>query len=126
MQFLPPLDAGKTVFEPETLLRFMDLVGVDKAVLLQGTFYGDQNDYLHNAASQWPDRLIPSAYLDPRSDNIRENFRKVTEDYGVKILKFEMSEPVGFLGLYPDLRLDGEEMAWIWEEADRCNFWAFD
>ena len=119
VQFLPPLNAGKTAFEPEMLLRFMDLAGVDKAVLLQGTFYGDQNDYVHKAASQWPDRLIASAYLDPRSDNVREDFRKIRDDYGLKILKFEMSELVGLTGLYPDLRLDGEEFAWIWEEADK-------
>ena len=121
LQLLPPLNSGRTVFEPETLLRFMDLAGVDRAVLLQGSFYGDHNDYLYKAASQWPDRFIPAAYLDPCSDDVRQDFGKVTEDYGFRALKFEMTEPAGFTGLYPGLRLDGEEMEWIWEEADRRN-----
>lgn len=121
VQFLPPLNSGKTVFEPEMLLRFMDGLGVDKAVLLQGSMYGDQNVDVYKAATKWPDRLIPVAYLDPMDTAVHDQFRKVVDEYGFRILKFEMSELAGFTGLYPDLRLNGEEMIWIWEEAERRN-----
>ena len=119
IQMMPPFNPGPTALEPETLIRFMDATGVDKAVLLQGSFYGDQNEYLQNAATRWPDRLIPAAYLDPRAGDARETFVRAFDEYGFRILKFEMSEPAGFTGVYPDLRLDGEDMSWIWGECER-------
>ena len=120
-QLLPPFNPGPTVFPPETVLRLMDSVGVDAAVLLQGSFYGDHNDYLYQATKCWPDRLIPAGYLDPCGKDVRDQFRRITEEFGFRILKFEMTQPTGFTGVYPDLRLDGSEMLWIWEEAERCG-----
>jgi hypothetical protein len=32
-----------------------------------------------------------------------------------------MSELTGLTGLYPDLRVNGEELAWYWEQADRLG-----
>ena len=120
-QMLPPFNPGPTVFEPENLLRFMDETGVDKAVLLQGSFYGDQNEYLHRAATRWPNRLIPAAFLDPRVDDARQTFHRAFDEYGFTILKFEMSELAGFTGVYPDIRLDEEDMGWIWKECEGRN-----
>lgn len=119
LQLLPPFNPGPTVFPPETVLRLMDLAGVDAAVLLQGSFYGDHNRYLYQAAKRWPDRLIPTGYLDPCAKDARDQFHRITDEYGFRILKFEMTQPAGFTGVYPDLRLDGSEMLWIWEEAER-------
>jgi predicted TIM-barrel fold metal-dependent hydrolase len=117
IQVLPPLCKEPTRFEPETLIRLMDLTGITQAVLLQGSFYGDQNEYLYETVQNWPKRFVAAAYLDPRDTEVRETFRQVTDDFGFKILKFEMSEATGFSGIYPDLRLDGPEMQWIWEAA---------
>ncbi len=36
---------------------YMDQAGVDRAVLLQGPFYGDMDDYVRQAVKRWPDRL---------------------------------------------------------------------
>ena len=119
IQVLPPLNPGKTVFLPETLIRYMDWIGIDKAVLLQGSFYGDQNKYLYEAHQKWPDRFLPAAFLDPRAADVREQFHRVAEVFDFRILKFEMSEPTGFTGVYPDLRLMDPEMTWIWDEAER-------
>src|SRR5258706_15136743 len=63
IQFLPPI-ADEVRFTPEMLLEFMDLAGVDRAVLLQGPFYGDMNEYVLQAVRRWPRRLIGAAYLD--------------------------------------------------------------
>ena len=118
IQLLPPL-MEKTSFPPEALLANMDWAGVDKAVLLQGPFYGEANDYVARAVRQWPDRFIGAGHVDPCADNAREMFRRCVEEHGFTILKFEMSVSTGLVGLHPDLRLDGEAMAWIWEEAER-------
>jgi predicted TIM-barrel fold metal-dependent hydrolase len=118
IQLLPPL-MEKTAFPPEALLGNMDWAGVDKAVLLQGPFYGEANDYIARAVRQWPDRFIGAGHVDPCAPDAREMFRRCVDEHGFYILKFEMSVGTGLVGLYPDLRLDGERMAWIWDEAER-------
>lgn len=118
IQLLPPL-MEKTSFPPEALLANMDWAGVDKAVLLQGPFYGEANNYIARAVRQWPDRFIGAGHVDPYSPDARGMFRRCVDEHGFHILKFEMSVSTGLVGLYPDLHLDGEAMAWIWEEAER-------
>ncbi len=118
IQLLPPL-MEKTAFPPEALLANMDWAGVDKAVLLQGPFYGEANDYLARAVRQWPDRFIGAGHVDPCADDAQDMFRRCVEEHGFHILKFEMSVGTGLVGLHPELRIDGEAMAWIWEEAER-------
>ena len=119
VQFFPSQDPEPTSFPPEVLLEHMDAAGVEKTVLLQGSFYGEANKYLWEATQKWPDRFLAAAFVDPRSPEARATFLQATEELGFRILKFEMSEPTGLVGLYPDLRIDGELMAWIWEEAER-------
>lgn len=120
-RLLPPFCPGPAAFRPEALIEHMDWAGVDKAVLLQAPFYGDANEYVHQAASQWPDRFVGCGQVDPRADNARETFRRITQEFGFRALKFELSIGTGLLGLHPDLRLDDDTMAWIWEEADRLH-----
>jgi predicted TIM-barrel fold metal-dependent hydrolase len=115
---LPP-SANPTAFSPETLVAYMDWVGVDKAVLLQGGFYGNKNDYVASAVARWPDRLVGAGYVDPCAVDAEEMFRHCVEELGFWVLKFELSVETGLVGLHADLRLDGERMAWIWAEAER-------
>jgi predicted TIM-barrel fold metal-dependent hydrolase len=119
-RLLPPLNRA-TGFPPEMLLEHMDWAGVDKAVLLQGSFYGTPNHYVAAAVKRWPDRFIGAAFVDPRSRGARRDWDRLTKDQGFTIVKFEMSEGFGFTGLYPDLSLVGDEMAWMWEAAERQN-----
>jgi hypothetical protein len=120
IQLLPPL-ANTTSFPPEALLANMDWAGVEKAVLLQGSFYGEKNALVAQACQQWGDRFVGAAYLDPHDPHAHEVFKRCVEEYGFRILKFEMSVGTGLVGLHPGLRLDRDEMAWIWEEAARRN-----
>ncbi len=117
-RLLPPLSEN-TTFPPDVLLEYMDWGGVDRTILLQGSWYGEANDYVANAVRQWPDRFTAAAFLDPRSADARQTFTRAVDDLGYHILKFEMTEGTGLVGLYPDLRLDDDSMAWIWEEAER-------
>jgi predicted TIM-barrel fold metal-dependent hydrolase len=120
IQFLPPL-SYRTSFTPEMLLELMDWVGVDKAILLQGPFYGEANRYVSRAVRRWPDRFIGAGYFDPRSKNAKVLFRQLTDEFEFKIIKLELSIDTGFVGLYPDLVIDEESMAWVWEEAEYMN-----
>lgn len=118
MQVLPPT-VRDSAFPPEMLLAHMDWAGVDQAVLLQGPFYGENNDYVRDAVRRWPDRFVGAAYGDPRAPRARELFLRAVEGDGFRILKVEMSVATGLVGLYPDLELDDETMGWIWDEAAR-------
>lgn len=121
IRLVPPLNP-MTTFPPEILLKHMDWAGVDKAVLLQGSFYGEANSYVWQAVKQWPDRFIGAAFIDPRASNARQTFRQVIEEFGFRIIKFEMSETAGFVGLYPDLRIDEEPfLVWLYEQVERLG-----
>ena len=52
-----PQEFGGDQVTPEHLLQVMDKNGVEKAVLLQGNFYGYQNYYTHLAVKKYPDRF---------------------------------------------------------------------
>ncbi len=118
IQFLPPI-ANDLRFTPEMLLEYMDHAGVDRAVLLQGPFYGDMNEYVLQAVRRWPQRLIGAAYLDLWSEHPREDFRRIVDQMGFRVVKLELSESTGLAGLHPGLRLDDPQLNWFWEESQQ-------
>jgi len=118
LRFLPPL-ASETRFPVEALLEYMDWVGVDKAVLLQGPLYGDMNTYVHSAVQKWPDRFIGSAYLNPMLASAPAVFGHLVDELGFGVIKLELSDETGLCGIHTDLRLDDKRFVdWLWEAAD--------
>ena len=118
---LPP-HAIETKFTPEMLIEYMDWGGVDRTMLLQGTFYGECNRYASEAIRRYPDRLFGAAFLDPWSPDWQVMFEEAVEQLGFRAVKLELSEATGLVGLHPDLRLDDPEVAWLWAELERQNF----
>jgi hypothetical protein len=116
LRLMPPLP-GPTRFPAEVLLEHMDHIGVDRAVLLQGSLYGDQNDLISQTVANWPDRFTGAAFLDPLAPGARRYFARIRDDWGFKALKLELSEATGFCGLYPDLDLASPDLAWLWGDA---------
>lgn len=97
-------------FSPEQLLGVMDQHGVEKAVLLQGNFYGFQNYYTWQAVEKYPDRFAGAASYDPYSYD-KEGIRKyLFEELGFSIEKFELSTGSGLMAVHPDFRIDGPVM----------------
>ena len=118
IQLLPPFNES-TTFPAEALLAHMDWAGVDRAVLLQGPFYGEANAYVALAVERWPDRFVGAFAPDPLASDVRQQVKQCVEEYGLRIIKFELTEPTGLTGRYPDLRLDAPEHSWIFEGAER-------
>ena len=104
-------------FAATDLLALMDDAGVERAVLLQGPYYGERDAQVAAAARRYPDRFIGAFAPDPRSSHHRLQFRRCVDDYGLRILKFEMSAATGLCGIYPDLRIDSDAMRWLLEAA---------
>ena len=114
-QLLPPY-SRRTLFTPEMLLANLDWAGVDRAVLLQGPFYGECNEYVLKAIQTYPERLAGLAYLDPWEAEVRSNFTRICQGEHFKGVKLECSVPTGLVGLHPEARLDDPEIAWLWTE----------
>jgi predicted TIM-barrel fold metal-dependent hydrolase len=120
IQVIPPL-CPSTIHTPEMLVGSMDWAGVDRAVLLQGPFYGESNQYVSKAVRRYPDRLIGLAYLDPwdsGSHSMFDTIRQTPEFVGVKI---EFSEATGLRGIHPFARIDDSGIDWFWVELERSG-----
>jgi len=111
LQILPPSFAD-TSSPPEMALRYMDMYGVDKAVLAQAPGYGLHDEYVARAVTQWPDRFIGITMYNPllgsRVVEAIERWLNVPGMVGVKL------EVPGTRGVCPDFHLlgDNEMMAW--------------
>ena len=106
-------------FSAEALLRLMDGAGVERAVLLQGPYYGDMDAKVAEACGRWQDRFVGAFAPDPRARDLREAFKRCVDDLELRIVKFELSEATGYCGRYPDLKLDSEALRWMADEARR-------
>jgi predicted TIM-barrel fold metal-dependent hydrolase len=115
IQLLPPFCA-ETVFTPEMLIAHMDWAGVDKAVLLQGPFYGECNQYALEALTRYPDRFMAAAYFDPWAPDSRQTFVTTLKALSFRAVKLECSEATGLCGIHPGARLDAPDIAWLWNE----------
>ena len=118
LQLMPPSFVS-TSFAGEVLIEYMDLADVDKAVLLQGNFYGFHNEYLASLMNLWPDRLLGCALVDPALQKGVDILRYAMEELGLKGLKLELSEFYGLLGLHPDLRLNDPRLGEFWSSFAR-------
>jgi predicted TIM-barrel fold metal-dependent hydrolase len=117
-QLLPPLSTHLE-HTPEMLIAHMDWLGVDKAVLLQGPFYGECNAYVAAAAARYPDRLIAAAYFDPWAEDSRQTFEQTLSDPVFRAVKLECSVATGLFGIHPQASLAAPELAWLWDELER-------
>ena len=69
-----PAYNDETVYTPEMLIAHLDWAGVDKAVLLQGTFYGECNVFVAEALARYPSRLIGALHAEPWRTGYRSEF----------------------------------------------------
>ena len=121
-QVTPPFGKGLG-YSPETLLANLEWAGVDRAVLLQGPFYGECNGYVSEALLRYPYRLVGAAYFDPWMESNRSTFDELLglggQDAPFHAVKLECSVPTGLCGIHPQARLDEVDLAWLWQELER-------
>ncbi len=113
-----PEEFDSGVVTAEDMIRKMDENHVEKAVILQGNYFGFQNLYAVEAAKKYPDRFRPAASYDPfcrGKDRIRKH---LFEELGVGIVKFEVSTGSGLMSNHFTLALDGELMKAEYDYAD--------
>jgi predicted TIM-barrel fold metal-dependent hydrolase len=126
-QLIPPFNE-RTCHTAEMMVRMMDWAGVERTVLLQGPFYGDQNDVVLRAVDGHPDRFLGAAYFDPWLPGARAHFERViAADRRFCAVKLEISASYGLCNLHPGARLDEPGLDWLWQAlVDRALTLAFD
>lgn len=126
IQIMPPLNK-KTEHTPEMLVAHMDWAGVDRAMLLQGPFYGVCNQYVNAAVQAHPDRLMGAVFFDPWEDGGPDELHALVDAAAFVALKIEFTVPSGLCGLHPGARLDDPKIAWLFDELERRELiWAID
>ena len=113
-----PDGMGEYGVTPEKLLEVMDANNVEKAVLLQGNYFGFQNLYTYDAVKKYPERFIGAATFDPFSKNKKKILHHLFEELAFKIIKMEMSTGSGLMCNHETLPLDGEVMEEVYAYAN--------
>ena len=108
-QMIPP-EVGEYGASPEALLKIMDDNGVEKAVLLQGQFFGFQNEYTAEAIRKYPARFTGAASYDPFCVKVEDIKRHLFAELGFKAVKFEVSNGSGLMAYHQLIDLDGQIM----------------
>ncbi|NLM10552.1 MAG: amidohydrolase [Clostridiaceae bacterium] len=120
INLIPP-ELGEDSVTYEAVVKFMDENNIEKAVLLQGSFYGFQNHYTYQAIQKYPERFTGAATYDPfclERDAIRDNlFNKL----GFKIVKFEVSTGSGLMSYHGKVDLSGDVMDEVFSDANERN-----
>ena len=119
MQLMPPYFEDST-FNADTLIETMNFNHVDKAAIMQG-FCFPMNEAVARAVASYPDRLIGAMVLDLNSNNISE--LEYWKQRGLSIVKFEMSEGMGFCSryAYPNFSFVDDGVVALFKKAEELN-----
>ena len=118
---LIPPELGEVDVRGERLYPYLKEQGVERAVLLQGSFYGFQNEYTLEVARKYPDMFIPACTADVYAQQSLEILERFVCREGVRVIKFEVSEGGGMMGYHEPFRLDGPLLAQQIELAAKEN-----
>ena len=99
VSMIPP-ELGDKGFETETLVKFLKEKGVEKAVLLQGSFYGFHNEYVAEAMQNYPDMFLGAATFDPFASCADQIYERLTHELGFRVIKFETSTGGGLMSIH--------------------------
>lgn len=107
---LIPEGLGNESFLAEAALKLMDENEVEKAVLMQGSLYGFQNEYYREILKTYPGRFCPTVSVDPSMANHMEILERFFRDEGFHAAKFEVSSGGGLMGANPSFVLSDHMM----------------
>ncbi len=111
---LLPERFGSDSFTIERAVEIMEEEGVAKAVLMQGSMYGFQNNYHLDILNKYGDRFCPSCTIDPFMTDYLQTMKDFIEVKKFKLAKFEMSSGGGLMGCHGTFSLMDEKMTKIY------------
>lgn len=101
-----PQGLGDKSFTGETLVSILKENQVEKAVLLQGSFYGFQNEYTYEIARRYPEILIAAGTMDPFCKERNKILDRLLYEFQFPVIKFETSSGGGLMGFHEDYIID--------------------
>lgn len=110
-----PKGCGDKEFLAETLLKIMDSEEVEKAILLQGSLYGFQNEYAIETALTYPERFKAAVTLDPHCKEADSILEHLIKDLHANIFKFEISVGGGMMGYHNNFIIDDTMMTQVYD-----------
>ena len=119
VEMIPP-ELGDKGFEVETLVKFLQEKGVEKAVLLQGSFYGFHNEYVTEAMNRYPEMFLGAGTFDPFAKYADQIYERLTHELGFSVMKFETSTGGGLMSYHDTYDLY-EVFAPIVEKIEKNN-----
>ena len=120
VRMFPPFNE-RTEFTPEMLIANLDWAGVGKAVLQQGTIYGECNQFVLDAVRRYPDRLLGALHADPWRPEYRPEFDRMLATGEFSAVKIEFSYEAGLSGVHPGARLDDDGISWLWTATEKAG-----
>lgn len=101
-----PEELGDKSFTGETLISILKENDVEKAVLLQGSFYGFQNEYTYEIASKYPKFFLAAGTMDPFCKEADRILERLLHEFQFPIIKFETSSGGGLMGYHEVYSID--------------------
>ena len=99
VEMIPP-ELGDKGFEVETLVKVLKENQVEKAVLLQGSFYGFHNEYVAEAVHKYPEVFLGAGTFDPFARYADQIYERLTHELGFRVIKFETSTGGGLMSYH--------------------------
>jgi len=112
---LIPKEYGDSNFTIETALEIMKKNKVEKAVLMQGSMYGFQNQYHYEILQKYPDVFCPSCTVDPYMTHHLQTLFTYLKEMKFHLVKFEVSSGGGLMGCHDTFSLASERMMTIYK-----------
>ncbi len=116
-----PKNYGDTTFEIDSLLSIMNENNVEKAVILQGGFYGFQNHYVKEAIDKYPNRFTGAVTFDPFCKNAKKLATLYLKEWNFKIVKFELSTGAGLMSCHSSFKIDNKMMMQYYQMINDSN-----
>lgn len=114
-----PEGYGDKEFMAETLLKLMEENDIEKAILLQGSLYGFQNEYATEVAAKYPDKFKAAVTLDPHCKEVDSILDRFINEFKAKIFKFEISIGGGMMGYHDNFFVDSPMLTKIYDRISQ-------
>jgi hypothetical protein len=119
-QFMPD-DLPGSCYPVDSLIRSMDGMGIEKAVIMQSPCFS-LNEEVSQAVQKYPGRLRGSMIIEPYGEKCLKDIEDC-HGRGLTVMKFEMSTGLGYThpNMFPDLRFDSLLFERIWAKAEELG-----
>ena len=81
----------------ELLRNYLDEHGIDRAVLVQPVYPGEDNAFVANCAAADPDRFVAVCVIDPRGPNAPDRLEYWARERGCRGLRMSVAKKVYIL-----------------------------